>query len=71
MALTGFLGLQFEEKRPDAKDKQAFDNYEDRWFEHTKYQRNLEAAIATINTSEQKPGTWPIMTSGRRASGSP
>ena len=53
MALTGFLGLQFEEKRPHAKDKQALDNYEDRWFEHTKYQRNLEAAIATINTSEQ------------------
>jgi hypothetical protein len=48
MALTGFLGLQFEEQPPDCKDVKAHDAFESRKFDYEHYQDELESAIATI-----------------------
>ncbi len=54
MALTGFLGLQVTEQAPDRKHAKAFAEYEERWFNYTKYQRDIEAAIATVHVSAKK-----------------
>jgi hypothetical protein len=51
MALTGFLGLQFDEQPPTSGEQKAHDDWVDRWCEYTKYQRDVEAAIATFNSS--------------------
>jgi hypothetical protein len=54
MALTAFLGLQFEERAPDRKNTQAFADYEGRKFNYMKYQSDVEAAIATIYRKAQQ-----------------
>jgi hypothetical protein len=48
LALTGFLGLKFTEKAPDASDGEAYEAYEERAFHFQKYQQDMEAALATI-----------------------
>ena len=49
MALAGFLDLRFKEAAPSYKDVKKVAEYEDREFTFNKYQRDVEAAIATIN----------------------
>jgi hypothetical protein len=48
MVLTGFLDLRFSEPAPSQTDGDAFEAYEGRKFEFEKYQRDMEAALATV-----------------------